>query len=495
MNQHARRAAVPTRGLWRRFLILIPLVAIMAVGCYLHIRSVCDTYQAWTPVTIEGVDYGQLTLDDVSYSNPGVVEAIDIERGLNGAAGVTFRAVAPGETDVTFGNDQLATYWHMAVRDGAIIFAGVSFSGWESIHLCLCVLFGVLAALFGSVVVRLQRTHWFGYGMVASCGGMLFCLFQCALFTYIFVNGSLVSFGGMLYQITVMADYFVMITLIPMAVAALLVSISNIALIRHEGLRPVNLLGIAASLLWVAATFFWLQWWYLAANMALPVPVMQFADSVIAVAMTYGECLLAATILCAWIASRTAPRRHMDYLVVLGCGIRPDGTPSPLLAGRVDRAREFDAARIAAGEAPATFVPSGGQGPDEVMSEAQSMRDYLVARGVDPERIVLEDRSTTTRENMAFSRQVIEQHAGRDANEVAVGFSTTNYHVFRGYVCAHQAGMAVAGMGSKTRAYFWPNAFLREFVGLLAGKWKGILVTYVVIAAIYAFAEYVLSMM
>ena len=87
------------------------------------------------------------------------------------------------------------------------------------------------------------------------------------------------------------------------------------------------------------------------------------------------------------------------------------------------------------------------------MSEAQSMRDYLVARGVEPGRIVLEDRSATTRENMAFSRRVIEQHAGRDANEVAVGFSTTNYHVFRGYVCAHQAGMAVEGMDSKTRAY------------------------------------------
>ncbi len=67
------------------------------------------------------------------------------------------------------------------------------------------------------------------------------------------------------------------------------------------------------------------------------------------------------------------PAGAMDYLVVLGCGIRKDGTPSPLLAGRVDRAREFDAACVKAGGAPATFVPSGGQGPDEVISEAQSM--------------------------------------------------------------------------------------------------------------------------
>jgi len=189
------------------------------------------------------------------------------------------------------------------------------------------------------------------------------------------------------------------------------------------------------------------------------------------------------------------PAGAMDYLVVLGCGIRADGTPSPLLAGRVDRARKFDAACVEAGGAPATFVPSGGQGPDEVISEAQSMRDYLVSQGVSPDRVVLEDRSSTTNENMEFSRKVIEEHAGRDASELLVGFSTTNYHVFRGYVCAHRAGMAVQGMGSRTRAYFWPNAFLREFAGLLASRWKGILVTYVAIESIYALAAYALLLM
>ena len=123
------------------------------------------------------------------------------------------------------------------------------------------------------------------------------------------------------------------------------------------------------------------------------------------------------------------------------------------------------------------------------------MRDYLVSRGVSPDRIVLEDRSTTTNENMEFSRKVIEEHAGRDAGELPVGFSTTNYHVVRGYVCGHRAGMAVQGMGSPTRAYFWPNAFLREFAGLLASRWKGILVTYVAIWSIYALAGYALFLM
>jgi uncharacterized SAM-binding protein YcdF (DUF218 family) len=95
---------------------------------------------------------------------------------------------------------------------------------------------------------------------------------------------------------------------------------------------------------------------------------------------------------------------------------------------------------------------------------------------------------------MAFSREVIERHAGRSTDGLSVGFSTTNYHVFRGYVAAHQAGMAVEGMGAKTKYYFWPNAFLREFVGLLAARWLPILATYLVIAALYAGMEYVILM-
>jgi hypothetical protein len=95
---------------------------------------------------------------------------------------------------------------------------------------------------------------------------------------------------------------------------------------------------------------------------------------------------------------------------------------------------------------------------------------------------------------MAFSRKVIEGHAKRDVSQTSVMFSTTNYHVLRGYVCAHQAGMAVEGIGSKTRAYFWPNAFLREFVGLLASQWMTILQLYLAISAIYGIAAYALTL-
>ena len=100
---------------------------------------------------------------------------------------------------------------------------------------------------------------------------------------------------------------------------------------------------------------------------------------------------------------------------------------TPLLRARVDRALAFAEAQAAAGGKAPVFVLSGGQGPDEIVSEAESMRGYLASRGVPAERILLEDRSTDTAENMRFSKELI---FARDP-EAVTAFSTTNFHVFR----------------------------------------------------------------
>ena len=491
MAQNSQIANSPTKGVWWRFLILVPLTIVLVIACRAYIHSVGSEYIAYGKLSI---DRQAAPIDDVAMSQDGIVEIADIGMTDAGNVRIVFRSVADGETDVTVKAGDTTQYWFLRVENGTIIDGGVNFSGWESIHVSICVFLAVLALLFASVVVQLWRKSWYGYVMVACGGGLLFSLFQLALFLAYLVLGSLRGFSDLALGITSMADYFVYLSLIPMGLVALLVSISNIFLIRHEGLRPVNLLGIAASIVWAAANFLLFGLFGLVVAEFGSIRLAAIADSLVAVAISFGECLLLSTVICAWLASRHVPKHKADYLVILGCGLRPDGTPCPLLAGRVDRALAFDEQRIAKGDSPATFVPSGGQGPGEVMSEAQSMHDYLVEKGVNSERIVLEDRSTNTRENMAYSREVIESHSGSDASAAQIAFSTTNYHVFRGYVCAHQAGMAVEGMGSKTRAYFWPNAFLREFAGLLVAQWKSILLVYAILAVVYGVAEYVLTL-
>ena len=91
------------------------------------------------------------------------------------------------------------------------------------------------------------------------------------------------------------------------------------------------------------------------------------------------------------------------------------------------------------------------------------MKNYLLSKGVPEERIVEENQSTNTFENMKFSKEMI---LARDP-DAKIAFSTTNYHVFRSGLYARRNKMRAVGMGARTKWYFWPNAAVREFVGLL----------------------------
>ena len=112
---------------------------------------------------------------------------------------------------------------------------------------------------------------------------------------------------------------------------------------------------------------------------------------------------------------------------------------------------------------PRTFITSGGQGPDEIVSESSAMKQYLMEHGIPESRIIEEDRSVNTHQNMLFSKEKIM--AVNPEGKIA--FATTNYHVFRSGLHARRVKMKALGMGAETKWYFWPNAAVREFVGLL----------------------------
>ena len=260
--------------------------------------------------------------------------------------------------------------------------------------------------------------------------------------------------------------------------------VSNVALIRHEGLRFVNVLGILLSFCLVGGiVFLWVGDYY-AMGSQFEVMLHDLVVNLFAAVYLYVECMVIGSMVANALVARHDPPKDRDYVIILGCGIRADGTPTPLLAGRCDRALEFDRAQRAAGGPALTFVTSGGQGGDEVVSESASMRRYLVEHGVEPERIIEEDLSTSTRENMRFSKEKIMEHAGEGASP-KVAFSTTNYHVFRSGIFARRVKMRAQGMGARTKWWFWPNAAVREFVGILTehrGKQAAILVA---MAAVY----------
>ncbi len=239
--------------------------------------------------------------------------------------------------------------------------------------------------------------------------------------------------------------------------------VSNISLIRHEGRRLVNILGILLSFLLVAGLVLLFLFDRYASGSALQIMLHDLAANLFAAVYLYFECMLIGAIVADVIAARHEPDLDKDFLIILGCGFRKDGTPSPLLRGRLDRALRFaEKQEAATGKAP-IFVTSGGQGPDEVCSESACMKRYLLEQGVPEDRILEEDRSTDTFENMKYSKAQI----WKVNPQGKIAFATTNYHVFRSGLYARRVKMRAVGMGADTKWYFWPNASMREFVGLL----------------------------
>lgn len=177
----------------------------------------------------------------------------------------------------------------------------------------------------------------------------------------------------------------------------------------------------------------------------------------------YLECMLVGAIAAGLIAAGYKPEPDKDFMIILGCGLKKDGTPTPLLQGRIDRALRFYHEQKEQTGKGLTFVVSGGKGFDEVIAESASMKRYLLEQGISEERIIEEGMSASTLENMKFSKDKITA-TGVDGKII---FSTTNYHVFRSGLCARRVKMRAVGVGAKTKWYFWPNAWVREFAGLL----------------------------
>ena len=109
-------------------------------------------------------------------------------------------------------------------------------------------------------------------------------------------------------------------------------------------------------------------------------------------------------------------------------------------------------------------MASGGKGADEVISEAEAMRRYLLRKGVPEDALILEDRSTTTWENLTFSKEIMDERMEAAPYRAAV--VSSDYHVFRCAEYAKHLGITADGVGSHTRSWVWPSAFIREFAAV-----------------------------
>ncbi|MCW5950666.1 MAG: YdcF family protein [Propionibacteriaceae bacterium] len=154
-------------------------------------------------------------------------------------------------------------------------------------------------------------------------------------------------------------------------------------------------------------------------------------------------------------------RRRVVAVVALGSGLI-DGEVPPLLASRLNRARQAYQVAIAAGDRP-VLVTSGGQGEDEPRSEAEAMAEYLSEHGVPEAAILTETESRTTEENLANTAVLLAERG--IAGPVAV--VTNNFHAFRAAMMMRKAGLAGYVLGAPTADYYWPSATIREYLAIL----------------------------
>lgn len=152
---------------------------------------------------------------------------------------------------------------------------------------------------------------------------------------------------------------------------------------------------------------------------------------------------------------KKAPKEETP-VIVLGCKVT--GThPSRILQERLDAAEVYLRAHPAA-----VGVLSGGQGTDEEISEAACMYAYLKEKGIAENRLIKEDRSVSTAENMMFSREIFEtQGMGEEAVII-----TSEFHEYRARLLGEKYGFTTYAYGASTDLLYFPTYFLREVLGV-----------------------------
>ena len=369
--------------------------------------------------------------------------------------------------------DKKPKVWNIAVLT-AVVAAAVAalvFIGGDKYALAACAVVTVYLVAVICLLIRAffrqMRYNLYSYNTIFYIGFAIFT--YSILITHVILLTNIIkapeTYGveQIAYALLDSARDYILYSFPVVLIFSVGLCVSNVSLIRHEGFRPVNLLGILLSILLVGGAVFLFFFDYEVSGNVDEVRLHDLICSLIRTVYLYVECMLIGTVVANAIAARAEPAPDRDFLIILGCAIRKDGTPTPLLAGRIDRAIEFYEKQKNKTGKELLFVTSGGKGSDEVLSESAVMKRYLIEHGIPEDRIIEENKSVDTYQNMKFSKEKIDA-IDPDGK---IAFSTTNFHVFRSGIFARRFKMRAIGVGAKTKWYFWPNASVREFACLL----------------------------
>ena len=342
-------------------------------------------------------------------------------------------------------------------------------TGAAKLGACYIVYLSLMVVMLLYAAVKQHRVNPYSYNIIYYRGFALFfllLLLSCIRYCIgIFRVPDAFSSYDIIWFISDSVISYLFMSLGFVLIFSAWLCVSNIALIRHEGKRLVNVLGIILAVLMTGVLLLLI---YISIREPFHIPrkyqiVVNLILNLCAVLYLYFESMLIGAFLAVFLAAHYVPDPDKYFVIILGCRVRRDGTPTPLLRGRIDRAVGFyERQKEETGHAP-LLITSGGKGADEVISESASMKQYLLEQGIPEDQMIEEDQSVNTWQNMVFSKEKIE----KIKPNAKVAYSTTNYHVFRSGLYARRAGLRAVGMGQQKKWWFWANATVRECVGLL----------------------------
>lgn len=159
------------------------------------------------------------------------------------------------------------------------------------------------------------------------------------------------------------------------------------------------------------------------------------------------------------------PAQDADYMIVLGAKVNgsiPSKTLRARVLGTVSYLKENKHTKV---------IVSGGQGRGESVTEAFAMKELLLQQGISEDRIIMEDRSVNTEQNIRFSKGLIEEQSKKDIGQLKLIIATSDFHTFRGISLAKKQGFQqVSGCPAKPDKILTVHYYLREFFAVVKDK-------------------------
>lgn len=185
---------------------------------------------------------------------------------------------------------------------------------------------------------------------------------------------------------------------------------------------------------------------------------------IIDIFMFYIDIMFISYIINSIIYNLLTKKKKYDAIIVLGAGLIDGLKPSRTLLNRLNKAIEI----YKLSDEKSYIIVSGGRGSNEKISEAEAMKNYLVENGIQENLIILEEKSTSTYENLKFSKEKLKNI---EKEEINLAFVSSDFHIYRASLYAKQVGIEADGIGAKTLYYYYPNSFIREFAAIFV-KYK-----------------------